>query len=60
VFPPSSSRGTFVLCATKSGKFAPHYFEGDVETYPTPMIEKDGEMVEADNSEPTITIDVKH
>jgi hypothetical protein len=61
LFPPSSSRGTFVMCAGKNGKATPRYFEGDVETYVTPMVEKDGMLVEADpNAEPTITIDVRH
>jgi hypothetical protein len=59
VFPPSQSRGTWVLCASKDGKATPRYYEEDVEAYVTQMVERDGQLVEADGSDPTVTIDVR-
>jgi len=59
LYTPAASRGTFVMCLNKDGKVVPRYHEEDVEAFLTPMIEKDGMLVEADGAVPSVTIDPK-
>jgi hypothetical protein len=53
-----STRGTYVMCVRKGGKVVPRYYEQDVETYVTPMVERDGQLVEAEGVAPSLEIDV--
>lgn len=59
LYSPTSSRGAWVMCLNKDGKVAPRYYEQDIEAYVFPMEEKDGMLVEAAGSTPSIVIDPK-
>lgn len=57
LYAPSSTKATFVMCV-ENGKVVPRYYEPDVETYLQPMIERDGELIPAPGSVPSLTIDI--
>ncbi len=57
LFSPATSAGTYVMCVNPDGTVSPVYNEDNVRTYPQPMVEMDGQLVPAPNTQPSLRID---
>ncbi len=54
-----STKGTYVPCVNKDGKVVPWYSEPDVQTFLVPQKEVNGELIDVDGAEPSLTITPK-
>ena len=57
IYSPSSSEGTWVMCAGEDGNVEPVYIEERVRTYTRPMEEHEGRLVPVASGHPSITLD---
>lgn len=56
-FSPATGSGTWIMCVGSTGKVWPRYEEKLVTTSPVPLVERDGQLVEAGGAAPSFEID---